>query len=210
MKIAVLGAFGKTGLQLIDRATTRGFEVTAVVRDATRKPAGVSDLVHIAEADARDPDAVSLAIDGCDAVISALGSPGTYPDDLLQTSTRATATAMHLHHIRRIVVISGVGVTSDGDNPVARVTISPLVRRLMRDVFEDKLAMEEFLQTSELDWTIVRPPKLVDGQRRGRYRTRMGGNTWMGMRITRADLADALLDVVDIPATIRQVVSVAN
>jgi hypothetical protein len=55
----------------------------------------------------------------------------------------------------------------------------------------------------------VRPPKLVNKRLTGKYRTIVGGNVPRGYAISRADVADAMLAVLDDPATLGQAVGVA-
>jgi putative NADH-flavin reductase len=73
MRIALFGAAGGTGRQFIRQACASGHEVTSVVRDPTRLTESHPRL-RVLRADVMDPRAISPALAGCDAVVSALGS----------------------------------------------------------------------------------------------------------------------------------------
>jgi hypothetical protein len=76
----------------------------------------------------------------------------------------------------------------------------PILQRLLRDGFTDVRRMEEEIRTSATDWTIMRPPRLTNGRRRGSYRTRVDRH--VGITISRADLADAVLKALNTPTTV--------
>lgn len=69
--------------------------------------------------------------------------------------------------------------------------------------------MEAALARSATDWTSVRPPKLTDGPCTGVYRKVVGGTPRSGRSISRADVAHAMLALIDDPAAVRQGVGVA-
>jgi uncharacterized protein YbjT (DUF2867 family) len=70
--------------------------------------------------------------------------------------------------------------------------------------------MEDVLRDSDLDWTIVRPPRLTDKPVTGRYRTAYGQNIRRGVFVSRADVAHYMLSVLDNPETFRQTVGIAS
>ncbi len=206
-RIAVLGASGGTGRQLVEHAVARGIAVTAVVRDPAKYGAPTGDSVSVAVADGRDDVALAEAFRGVDAVAFALGA-GNEVDTILGDGIRATLTAMHAAGVDRVVAISGTGVTTEGDGAFRRAVLTPMVQRMYRTIFPDKLAMEQALKASDAQWTIVRPAKLTDGKAKG-YRAGVGKNIG-GLGITRSDMADAMLDFLGDPKTERQIVFVRN
>lgn len=70
--------------------------------------------------------------------------------------------------------------------------------------------MEGEIRRSPTDWTIVRPPRLVDAPLTGNYRTAIGGNVPRSRSTSRADVAHAMLAMLDNPATIGQAVGVSR
>jgi len=78
----------------------------------------------------------------------------------------------------------------------------------LRDVYVDLAEMEDEIRRSATEWTIVRPPKLVNKPLTGEYRTAVGGNVPRAYSISRADVAHAMLAALDDPATLRQAIGV--
>lgn len=211
MKLTVFGATGGTGAQVLRRACAAGHDVTAVVRDPARLPAGLADLI-VVTADVMDPDAIGGAISGRDAVISAMGPrEGRAPTTVCADSAAAIVTAMRRSGVRRLAVVSNSGMhVDDRDGPFTRYVVKPILMRVLAHAYADMRRMEDLVAATDLDWTIVRPPMLTDGAHTGRYRTELGHNVRGGNRIARADLADALLRCLADPRTVRTAVSVAN
>lgn len=85
----------------------------------------------------------------------------------------------------------------------------PLLKAFLRERYADLARMEDVIQASGLDWTIVRPVYLVDGPLTRTYRTAYGQNVRGGLRISRADVAHLMLRVLDQPHTIKEVIGVA-
>jgi NAD(P)H-binding len=71
-------------------------------------------------------------------------------------------------------------------------------------VYANLAEMEAEIRNSATQWTIVRPPKLVNKPLTGNYRTVVGGNVPRGYAISRADVAHLMLAVLDDPATLRE------
>ena len=70
--------------------------------------------------------------------------------------------------------------------------------------------MEEIVQKSGLDWTIVRPPRLTDGPRTGKYREREGHLPSFGFKISRADTADYMIKIAESHGEIGKIVGICN
>jgi putative NADH-flavin reductase len=70
--------------------------------------------------------------------------------------------------------------------------------------------MEEIIAASNLDWTLVRPPRLTDKPRTGKYRVLEGHLPTFGFSISRADVADYMIKAAENHSSIRKVVGVSN
>ncbi|MCK2219424.1 NAD(P)H-binding protein [Actinomadura sp. ATCC 31491] len=212
MRLAVLGATGGIGGELVRQGLDRGHEITAVVRDASRLAAEVRDRVDVVEADVMDPAAVAPAVKGRDAVLSAMGSRERGPTTVHSGSVAAITEAMRRTGVRRVLTVGAAGAVADaGDAPFTRYVLKPLiVQRLFRDSYADLAASEDLLRRSGLDWTIVRPGRLSDDGPTGRYRTSWDRNLRGGHRTTRADTADCMLTLLDDPASAGHVVYVLS
>jgi uncharacterized protein YbjT (DUF2867 family) len=211
MKMTVFGATGRIGGQVVRQALDAGHKVTAVVRD----PAGF-EVSHPALEVATvpgltDPGALRPVLEASDAAISGVGPRGRKDGPVASSATRGILRAMEASDVRRLVAVSAVpvGPVPEGESWVNRRIILPLISAFARDVYADLAEMEDEIRRSTTEWTIVRPPKLVNKPLTGTYRTRMGGNVPRGYAISRADVAHAMLAVLDDPATFGQAVGVA-
>ncbi|WP_055588062.1 NAD(P)-dependent oxidoreductase [Peterkaempfera griseoplana] len=210
MKLTVLGATGGVGRQVVRQALDAGHQVTAVVRDPDRFLLSHPAL-EVVTADVTDSLALRPAVAGRDAVLSGLGPRGRKAAGISSRGTRSALQALAETGGRRIVVVSAapVGPMPEGESLLYRAVASPLLRRLLREVYADLAAMEAELARSDADWTVVRPPRLTDRPGTGRYRTALGANVRHGRSIARADVAHLMLAALDDPATVRQAVGVA-
>jgi len=206
MRIAVLGASGRTGGLVADEARARTHEVVAVVRRAASAPDGTIERI----AEGRDAAALATALAGCDAAVFAIGPSGTSTDhSVMRESMPALVEAMRIAGVHRLVVVSASGPFTDGDDPFLKFVAKPIAQRILREPFSDFVATEPVVRSSRLDWTIVRPPQLKDGAARGRYRRADGAGVPFGISIRRADLARAVLDVLEDDETVGATITVA-
>lgn len=166
-KILVLGATGRTGRYALDYALSpqKQLQVVAMVRNPTKLAARPGLTIVTGYPD--DLNDVRDAIHGCDAVLSFLGSKQK-PNLLTMAATNA-AFAMKSEGIRRIVVLSALGV---GDSyALLPAPAKWLVERSkLKQVFADHANAERVLEASDLDWTSVRAALLLG---RGLTRTRL-------------------------------------
>jgi putative NADH-flavin reductase len=214
MKIAIIGAAGRTGRHVLERAVARGHEVVGIARDAAKLSGMLGSearkSTRIITATAADVTALTEAFRGVDAVVSALGPNKTSGDRVLATGITATLAAMEAAGVRRLIVVSASGHLTDGDALFVRVLVKPILGAALRTSYADMREMERIVQSSSTDWTIMRPPMLTDKDARGSYQARRNLNVRSGFTITREDLATAILDQLEDPTTVHQAVSVAN
>ncbi|WIY04098.1 NAD(P)H-binding protein [Amycolatopsis mongoliensis] len=201
MKITVLGATGGVGREVVGQALDRGWEVTAVVRD----PARLKLPAHVVVAELHEGEKLAAAIEGRDAVISALGSRDRGPTTVCADGARAALGA----GAKRLLVVSASGMHTEGDGFFTRTLVKPLLNTFLKHGWADMLAMEDVVTASDVDWTVVRPPMLLDGPRTGKVASRLDGNV-RTFTIRRADVAAFLLDAVADPTLVRAGVSIAH
>jgi putative NADH-flavin reductase len=211
MKLTIFGATGATGTSLTEQALAAGHDVTAVVRDAGRLVVPAHPRLRVVTADVMDPASIAPAVEGADAVISAIGPRGTGPTTVIQDSVRSIIAAMEKTGTRRFVQVSGSVVADEGESPYMRYLVKPVARRtFLRHVSADMRAGEEEIRRSGLDWTILRPPALTDKPATGTYRMATDRNLPHGFTVSRADLAACMLALLDDPATVHRHVAIAN
>jgi putative NADH-flavin reductase len=188
MRIAVFGATGGTGRQVVDQALEAGHEVTVLVRN----PVALGVEHHhlkVVVGDVGKAGRVEDVVRGKDAVISALGTNQRGPVSVCSDGVRAILTAMENQNVRRLVVLSAHGAAESHDRSLYVLT----VWATLRDKMLDKERMEDLIRASDVDWTIVRPPALTTGPRTGAYRTGADLPVRITSNISRADLAEFLI-----------------
>ena len=210
MKILVIGATGSTGRHLVTQSLSRGHGVVALVRQPHPDFNGVAGVTEV-EGDVLAPEAVSRALVGCDAVLSALGSRVSLVDEvtLLSNGTQIVVDAMRSIGVKRLIAITGIGAgDSRGHGGFLYDTIvEPLV---LRQVYKDKDRQEEVIRGSGLDWTIVRPAQLTDGAAESRFRVLTDLTGVSAGTIARADVATFMLTELETPRFIGRTPLITN
>ena len=196
-KIAIIGATGRAGSQLLEEALRRGHSVTAIARDTSKigQRAGVVSQ----NVDALDSAALQAAVAGHDLVISAAHF-ATLPASAVIGPVKKAG-------VNRLLVVGGAGslLLPDG----TRVIDSQgFPAEYKAEAGAGAEFLENLRQERDLDWTFLSPSaEFVEGQRTGKFRigkddllVSSEGRSW----ITFADFAIAMLDEVDAPKHIRQ------
>ena len=196
-RILVIGATGGTGRQLLEQALERGYTVTALVRDPSKLGAEHPQL-KIIRGDVLDYETVAAAVANQDAVLSALGHKRFfYPNQILSDGTRNVIQAMETHGVRRFVCETALGI-GDTAGRLGLLYTFIVIPFVLPFYFFDKTRQERLIARSNAEWVIVRPGVLTNSRRRGSYRHgRRVGNFITGGRISRADVADFMLDQLE-------------
>jgi uncharacterized protein YbjT (DUF2867 family) len=211
MKMTVFGATGRIGGHVVRQALDAGHNVTAVVRDPARFEVRHDALEVATVPGLIDPDVLGPALEGREAAISGVGPRGRKDGPVASTSTRGILRAMEVTGVRRFEAVSAVpvGPVPEGESFMNRRILLPFISAFARDVYGDLAQMEDEIRRSATEWTIVRPPRLVNKPLTGKYRTVVGGNVPRGYSISRADVADAMLKMLSDPATFGQAIGIA-
>jgi uncharacterized protein YbjT (DUF2867 family) len=194
-KILVLGATGGTGRSIVSQALARGYDVTVLARSAEK--AGDLKGAQLVLGDARDEATLRRALEGREAVVSALGTPASPFREvtLLSTATRALVNAMKLEQVSRLVCITGIGAGDSRGHGgfLFDKLIYPLI---LSKVYADKNRQETIVRGSGLDWVLVRPSVLNDKSKRDSVRALTDLSDFHGGTISRGNVASFVLDQV--------------
>ena len=212
MRIVVIGANGATGRLAVFEGLARGHEMVALVRDSAQVTLTDPHLT-VVQGDVFDPATVVAALEGADAVISAIGRSrkkgGSKDRDkgpFYAPAMRVILDAMATRGVGRLAAISSQGV---GDEPLQGLAL-PLraFRLVVGRVMDDMRAMERLIEASGTEWTIMRPGGLT-GKPKGEYVVEPGNSLRGHGSTPRADLAEALVLAVTEERWLRQAVVVA-
>jgi putative NADH-flavin reductase len=205
MKLFVVGATGRTGSLVVQQALARGHEVTAF----TRRPDAVKPSharLRVARGDGLSrADLAQVA--GHDAVLSIVAAPNLKQTTVAEQVTQNLVHAMSENGVNRIVVTSSHALVAT--KPKLAVAF---VRTVLRHSYADARNMEAALRQSSLDWRIVRANRLINKPGVGSVvRMPDGQDFVVGVNeLTRADLAGALLDVVEDDTLARRAIEVTG
>ncbi|OBQ62214.1 NAD(P)-dependent oxidoreductase [Mesorhizobium loti] len=200
MQLLVIGASGRTGRHFIEAALAHKHRVTALIRKSSDlAPRTGLDNVY---GDPRDPQALAVLLAQKDGVVSCLGQTSSKDDHLLRDSSAALIGAAKGREALRYIVVSQ-GLQFPTRNPML-----VFLRWILAKYVADTADMETLLQQSALDWTIVRPPRLLEGGPPSGFRTNLGAMPPGRRSMQRADLAALLLELVETGAHRRQIVAV--
>lgn len=193
--IVLFGATGKTGRRVLTRALDQGHDVRVLVRDPGKLTVS-SPRLAVIQGNVLDAAAVEEAVAGADVVLSVFGQVKGSPPTLQTDGTALIVAAMKRHSVTRIVTLSGGGLPAPRDRPgVPDKIIRFLLKTLSGHVLEDAKGHLSVLETSGLEWTVVRGPRLTERPGTGTYRV-----GWVGVnastQISRDDLADFILTQV--------------
>jgi putative NADH-flavin reductase len=194
MKVIVFGATGGIGRLLVAGALELGHAVTAFVRNGqSLEP---RDGLRIVQGDIFDPQSVADAIDGHRAVFSALGARTLKAEPVLSRAMPLIINGMHFHMVDRIITVGAAGALYPAGKyqpPIATVLFAIIRATVLRHPMADQRAQERLLAATDLDYTIVRPPRLTDDPATGTYRVLPDALPSSSRRISRADVADFML-----------------
>ncbi len=178
--------------------------MTAFVRSPDKVAVRHPHLQLVVGSVPEDESKLAEAMRGQDVVVSALGRGLSFKStNLIQRSVPAILAAMHTHGVRRLILMSSMGV---GDS----IRDAPLLPRIMfrlllGDIYADKAAGEALIQRSGLDWTIVKPAQLTNGPLTRTYRDGESLALRGVPKISRADVADFILRQVEHTAYLAKV-----
>jgi putative NADH-flavin reductase len=163
MKVLLFGATGFTGEAVLLELLANNHVVTALVRSKN----GV-DLEHpnlrVIEGDVLDQSQINAAMEGQEAVINCLGKNKGSDLNLISSFSNKVIRAMEEKKVSRLIALSNVGA---GDSLKAqpfvfRRILLPTILKWLQDLINDKNVMESMIQKSNLNWTILRFPKISE------------------------------------------------
>lgn len=204
--IAVFGATGNIGRQIVREAVGRGHDVTAVVRNpndlAVHEP-----RLQVVRGNVLDPASVMAAVAGHDAVISAVGPRVGEDPQMLVDAAGSLLQGLKQAHVPRLLVVGGAGSLEVA--PGRRLMDTPEFPEAWKPVAEAGFeALELYRADEDIEWTYISPAGYIgEGPRQGRYRT-AGEQLVVDEQgesfITIDDYASVVLDELEHPQHIRK------
>ena len=208
-KVAVIGATGFVGTQVVNELLNRGYEVEAIVRDASKVQQ--KDKVTAKSVDVNNIDELAGALQGTDAVISAFNAGWTNPnlyEDFLNGSINIEK-AVEKSGVKRLITVGGAGSLYIDGNQLVDSPEFPAEYKPGATAARDYL--NKIKENKTLDWTFFSPAIEMNarnpGERTGKYRTALenpvfddNGRSVLSVE----DVAVALVDELEQNNHIRQ------
>lgn len=213
MKILILGATGFAGEEILAQSLKTNFEITVLVRNA-----GAITLKHpnlnIIEGNVMNEETLEKALQNQEIVINALGIGGKgngKPNSFISDATKLTVKKMQENNVPRLIALSNVGA----GNSIAFFPkffskfVLPYFMKWLKVIIDDKNIMEPVIMNSNLKWTIVRCPNMVDKPPKNKITVSFDGKG-LKFSVTKADVAHFILQQVTGQKYIHQAPSVSN
>lgn len=213
MKIIIFGATGFSGQAILEEAVRQGHEVTILVRDASKIQNKLNN-VKIVEGNVLEPAVVASVLHHQEAVIQCLGVGGKgdgKPTTFISDATKVIVDEMQKQNIKRLIAMSNVGAGNSITFQPFFFTkfILPYFMKWLKVIIEDKNRMEPIIMNSNLNWTIVRCPNIVDKPSKGTCNATLDGNG-LKMTITLPDLSRFMVDQLKQTNFIKQAPCISN
>lgn len=164
MKLAILGATGRSGLYLVEQALEEGHEVVAIVRDPSKMTLE-NEKLKVVVGNIMSISSLKEHFDGCEAVMSCVGAGTLRNVSVYSESIKCIVAAMRETNIKRLIAMTSWGSFSD-PNDRGPVLIEWFLRPLvLKNVLENMAVMETYLkeEAQDIDFTTVRPAGLKNG-----------------------------------------------
>lgn len=214
-RILIFGAGGRAGQRIVAEASSRGRQVTAVVRDPSRYAGPTGAAVTVVAGDVTSVESVAALAPGHDAAVNAAARLDVGPEEFYVAATRALLDGLGRADVGRLVAV-GIGSVLEVSpgTPLYDTPGFPEPGRAFSLGHAAELALLRSADTS-IDWVVLAPPPTLldqEAARSGRYR--FGGNQVLpaaegSAPLSYADLAVAIVDEIDTPSRHRALVAVA-
>ncbi|WP_335872059.1 NAD(P)-dependent oxidoreductase [Bacillus sp. 2205SS5-2] len=192
MKICLLGATGRVGSILLEKMIKAGYEVSILVRQPLKVRISSTNL-SIIQGDVLIEANVEQAMTNCDMVVSCLGTDGK---DTLSKSMPLLLKTMRQKKIKSIISIGTAGILQARSYPTTYRFLTNESKRKSTKAAEDHLKVYLMLHKSKMNWTIVCPTYLPNGERQGHYRIEKNMLPESSQSISIYDTADFMYDLL--------------
>ncbi len=202
-KLAIFGISGRTGRELAKVAGLKGWEVRGLVRPTSLLEDGI-DNCRIVRGNFDELDRVIETIADCSAVCCMIGPRPPYRDVFCAAATTAIIAAMKQTGCRRLICQTGAMIGRAANRSRPMEWAARAFARWHPEAARDREEQEQLIESSGLDWTIVKPPRLTDAPPRNRIQADPFLRVGLLPTISRADLAAFILDEVQTGRFVRQ------
>lgn len=210
MKIALFGATGDTGLELIRQCVNYKYDLTAFVRNPDKLIYKYPEL-DVIKIDIDDYELLRNSVKDYDLIISLVGISGLIkamnPNSLYERTAKNLIKLSTENNIKRLIVITSGGVVEAQNEPwFFKYLLKPI---FLKKMYADMREMEKLILESNINYTIIRPPYLTKGKLTKNYRVIL--DNWFDddKNLSRADLAHFILNNLENQTLFRRIVGLS-
>jgi putative NADH-flavin reductase len=208
MKAIIFGATGTVGNEIVKQVLRKRFEVTVFVRNPEKITNPNHANLTICKGDVLNLSDVEKAVQNHDVVLCALGDGKV--GKIRALGTRNIIDAMNKAGLKRLICQSTLGMGESYGN-LNLIWKHVMFGMLLKKVFQDHQLQETYILNSDLDYTIVRPSALTDGEITNKYKIGFDGTyKKLNLKISRADVANFMLCQLQNGEYVRKAVSISN
>ena len=213
MKLVIFGATGFSGQAILKLALSKGYQVTVLVRNKSTITIKHDNLTVI-QGNVLDRNNVKKALENQDAVIQCLGVGGKgdgKPTTFISEANKIIVDEMEKQKVSRLIAMSNVGAGNSLSFQPWFFTnfILPYFMKWLKVIIDDKNRMEPTIMNSELEWTIVRCPNIVEKTPKGNVHTTLDGKG-LKLSITLGDMAEFIIHQLTDSTYSKQAPSISN
>jgi len=209
MNIFLFGATGGTGKEILIKLLEQKHRVFVLARNPYTL--GITDdNLKIIKGSIYNSETYQNELNKCDLVISALGT-GTSrkPTEIYSKGGQQIISAMQQANVKRLITLTA-GAFDPTDPATHSWIIKYIVQPLFKNIYSDMQKWEIILEKSKnIDWTIIRPSRLLNGKEKGIYRVQPNHCPKGGNKINRSDLANFIVKQINSDKYIHQKVAIA-
>ena len=216
-KVAIIGASGRTGKELVEQSIKMGLHPVCLVRDKSKLTFDHNKASIVIGSPIEYNDVIKT-IGDCSCVLVALNisrksdwpwAQVTTPLNLFSECTKNIVKAMDEKGLKRIITVSawGVGDSYEETNWIFKFLIN---RTNVGKAYLGHEDQEKLLRNSNLNWTSVRPVGLTNGKNHKPILIRTKKEHPLKLRISRKDVAKFMLDILDDEKYFKSCPSISN
>ena len=213
MNVVIFGATGFSGNAILKETLLQQHQVTILVRNKSAIQIQDKNL-NIVEGNVLDKHAVAEVLKNSVAVIQCLGIGGKgdgKPTTFISEANKIIVDEMEKQKVSRLIAMSNVGAGNSLSFQPWLFTnfILPYFMKWLKVIIDDKNRMEPTIMNSELEWTIVRCPNIIDKTPKGNVHPTLEGKG-LKLTVTLGDMAEFIIHQLTDSTYLRQAPSVSN
>jgi putative NADH-flavin reductase len=209
MNITIIGASAGLGLETVKRGLNRNHSITTLSRSEIQLEE--KNSLNMILGDATNKTDLLKSIENAEAIIVTLGTRKQIKATTLFSDFAKLIVEIHKEHKINVPFIFVTGFGAGESKNYVSWLIKLFLKYLLKDVYADKTKMEEIITNSDMNWTVVRPGRLLDKDMTEKYR--IENKLFKGINIggiNRVDLADFLIKQAEKQTELRKFVAISG